>query len=135
VRSALLREHGGTTAPERVVLGRTQGSRARDWGVRRAACPRRRASVVEDRQEVEPAQARGVGARSLSSLGVDLHAAREAVETIVGRVGYPAGGEVPPPGWMLYTPRVRKVIGLAIEESGRSLLLPGLCGIDPFPPR
>jgi ATP-dependent Clp protease ATP-binding subunit ClpC len=60
----------------------------------------------------------GVGARSLSSLGVDLHAAREAVETIVGRVGYPAG-EVPPPGWMPYTPRVRKVIGLAIEESGR----------------
>ena len=61
----------------------------------------------------------GVGARSLSSLGVDLRAAREAVETIVGRVGYPARGEVPPPGWMPYTPRVRKVIGLAIEESGR----------------
>jgi ATP-dependent Clp protease ATP-binding subunit ClpC len=61
----------------------------------------------------------GVGARSLGSLGVDLRAAREAVEAIVGRVGYPAGGEVPPPGWMPYTPRVRKVIGLAIEESRR----------------
>ncbi len=61
----------------------------------------------------------GVGARSLGSLGVDLCAAREVVEAIVGRVGYPAGGEVPPPGWMPYTPRVRKVIGLAIEESRR----------------
>ncbi len=61
----------------------------------------------------------GVGARSLSSLGVDLHAAREAVETIVGRVGYPAGKEVPPPGWIPYTPRVRKVIGLASDESRR----------------
>ncbi len=61
----------------------------------------------------------GVGARSLGSLGVDLRAAREAVEAIVGRVGYPAGEELPPPGWMPYTPRVRKVIGLAIEESRR----------------
>jgi hypothetical protein len=61
----------------------------------------------------------GVGARSLDSLGVDLYTAREAVETIVGRVGYPAGGEVPPPGWIPYTPRVRKVLGLANEESGR----------------
>ncbi len=61
----------------------------------------------------------GVGARSLDSLGVDLRAAREVVETIVGRVGYPAGGELPPPGWMPYTPRVRKVIGLAVEESRR----------------
>jgi len=34
-------------------------------------------------------------------------------------VGYPAGGEVPPPGWLPYTPRVRKVIGLAIDESQR----------------
>jgi ATP-dependent Clp protease ATP-binding subunit ClpC len=61
----------------------------------------------------------GVGSRSLDSLGVDLRAAREVVEAVVGRVGYPAGGEVPPPGWMPYTPRVRKVIGLAIEESRR----------------
>lgn len=61
----------------------------------------------------------GVGARSLGSLGVDLRAAREVVEAIVGRVGYPTGGEVPPPGWMPYTPRVRKVIGLAVEESRR----------------
>ena len=62
----------------------------------------------------------GVGARSLGSLGVDLRAAREAVETIVGRVGYPAAGEeVPPPGWMPYTPRVRKVIGSALDEARR----------------
>ena len=61
----------------------------------------------------------GIGARALGSLGVDLRAARDIVETIVGRVGYPAAGEVPPPGWMPYTPRVRKVIGLAIEESRR----------------
>jgi ATP-dependent Clp protease ATP-binding subunit ClpA len=61
----------------------------------------------------------GVGARALGSLGVDLRAAREVVETIVGRVGSPVGGEVPPPGWMPYTPRVRKVIGLAVEESRR----------------
>ena len=61
----------------------------------------------------------GVGARSLGSLGVDLHAAREVVEDIVGRVGEQAAGEVPPPGWMPYTPRVRKVIGLAADESRR----------------
>ncbi len=64
-------------------------------------------------------ESEGVGARSLGSLGVDLHAAREVVETIVGGVGSPVAGEVPPPGWMPYTPRVRKVIGLAIEESRR----------------
>jgi ATP-dependent Clp protease ATP-binding subunit ClpC len=61
----------------------------------------------------------GVGARSLRSLGVDLRTAREVVEAIVGRVGYPSGGEVPPPGWMPYTPRVRKVIGLALDEARR----------------
>ncbi len=61
----------------------------------------------------------GIGARALGSLGVDLRAARDIVEAIVGRVGYPAGGETPPPGWMPYTPRVRKVIGLAIDESRR----------------
>ena len=61
----------------------------------------------------------GIGARVLDSLGIDLRAARDIVETIVGRVGYPAGGEIPPPGWMPYTPRVRKVIGLAIDESRR----------------
>ncbi|MDP9410903.1 MAG: hypothetical protein M3R38_10715 [Actinomycetota bacterium] len=61
----------------------------------------------------------GIGARSLGSLGVDLRAAREVVETIVGRVGSPAAEEVPPPGWIPYTPRVRKVIGLAAEESRR----------------
>ena len=61
----------------------------------------------------------GIGARALGSLGIDLRAARDVVEAIVGRVGYPAGGEVPPPGWMPYTPRVRKVIGLAIDESRR----------------
>ncbi len=61
----------------------------------------------------------GVGARSLGSLGVDMGAAREVVEAIVGRVGFPPAGEVPPPGWIPYTPRVRKVIGLAIEESRR----------------
>src|SRR5215204_1184283 len=43
-----------------------RGSRARDWGAPRAAWPRRRASVVEDRH-VEPAQARRVGE------DVDLH--------------------------------------------------------------
>ena len=61
----------------------------------------------------------GVGSQSLGSLGVDLRTAREVVEAIVGRVGYPPGGEVPPPGWMSYTPRVRKVIGLALDEARR----------------
>ena len=61
----------------------------------------------------------GIGARALGSLGIDLRTARYDVEDIVGRVGRPAAGEVPPPGWMPYTPRVRKVIGLAIDESRR----------------
>ncbi len=61
----------------------------------------------------------GIGARALGSLGVDLRAARDIVEAIVGRVGYPAGGEIPPPGWIPYTPRVCKVIRLAIDESRR----------------
>jgi ATP-dependent Clp protease ATP-binding subunit ClpC len=61
----------------------------------------------------------GGAARALSSLGVNLREARGVVETIVGRVAYPAEGEVPPPGWMPYTPRVRKVIGLAVDESRR----------------
>jgi ATP-dependent Clp protease ATP-binding subunit ClpC len=61
----------------------------------------------------------GVGARALGSLGVDLRGVRDAVDAIVGRVGHPAGGEVPPPGWMPYTPRVRKTIGLAVAESER----------------
>jgi ATP-dependent Clp protease ATP-binding subunit ClpC len=61
----------------------------------------------------------GVAARALGSLGVGLGEVREAVETIVGRVGYPAGGEVPPPGWMPYTPRLRKVIVLAADEARR----------------
>lgn len=61
----------------------------------------------------------GIGARALGSLGVDLRTARYDVEDIVGRVGRPAAGEVSPPGWMPYTPRVRKVIGLAIDESRR----------------
>jgi len=61
----------------------------------------------------------GVGARALGSLGVDLREVRDAVDAIVGRVGHPVGGEVPPPGWMPYTPRVRKTIGLAVDESER----------------
>ncbi|MBA2783729.1 MAG: hypothetical protein H0T74_12575 [Rubrobacteraceae bacterium] len=62
----------------------------------------------------------GVAARALGSLGVDLRAARVVVETIVGRARYPAGGEeVPPPGWIPYTPRVREVIGLAADEARR----------------
>ena len=61
----------------------------------------------------------GGAARALGSLGVDLRRTREVVETVVGRAGCPAGGEVPPPGWMPYTPRVRKVIGLADDESRR----------------
>ena len=61
----------------------------------------------------------GVGARALGSLGVDLREVRDAVDAIVGRVGRPVGGEAPPPGWMPYTPRVRKTIGLAADESER----------------
>ncbi len=61
----------------------------------------------------------GGAARALGSLGVDLGQTREVVETVVGRAEHPAGGEVPPPGWMPYTPRVRKVIGLAVDESER----------------
>ena len=61
----------------------------------------------------------GVGARALESLGLDLRVVRGVVDTIVGRVDHPVGGEVPPPGWMPYTPRVRKTIGLAVDESER----------------
>ena len=61
----------------------------------------------------------GDAARVLGSLGVDLSQTREVVETVVGRTIYSAEGEVPPPGWMPYTPRVRKVIGLAADESRR----------------
>jgi ATP-dependent Clp protease ATP-binding subunit ClpA len=61
----------------------------------------------------------GVGARALESLGLDLRTVRGVVDTMVGRVGPSVGGEVPPPGWMPYTPRVRKTIGLAVAESAR----------------
>ncbi len=62
----------------------------------------------------------GIAARVLGSFGVDLPAARGAVSEIVGHEEHPTGDEpVPPPGWMPYVPRFRKVLSLAAEEAQR----------------
>jgi ATP-dependent Clp protease ATP-binding subunit ClpC len=55
----------------------------------------------------------GVGARVLSSLGVELSKVRSAVEFIIGR------GERPSPGDIGLTPRAKKVIELAVDEARR----------------
>ncbi len=62
----------------------------------------------------------GVAARALDSLGVGLPAVREAVSDMIGHEEHPASGEpAPPPGWMPYVPRLRKVLSLAAEEAQR----------------
>jgi excisionase family DNA binding protein len=55
----------------------------------------------------------GVGARALANLGVDLDAARDAVEAVVGRGERPVAGEIP------LTPRAKKVLELGVEEANR----------------
>lgn len=62
----------------------------------------------------------GVAARALDSLGVNLPAVREAVRDMIGHEEHPTGDEpLPPPGWMPYVPRLRKVLSLAAEEARR----------------
>ncbi len=63
----------------------------------------------------------GVAARVLGSLGVELRAARDAAEAMLGEpVEHPSSDEpAPPPGWMPYVPRLRKVLSLAAEEARR----------------
>jgi excisionase family DNA binding protein len=55
----------------------------------------------------------GVAAKVLSYLGVELEQARGAVEAIIGRGDHPVTGEVG------VTPRVKKVIELAVDEARR----------------
>jgi hypothetical protein len=58
---------------------------------------------------------RGVAARILSSLGVDLPQVRTAVEDrLVGR-----GAAAPPPGALAMTPRSKKALELALKEAKR----------------
>jgi len=54
----------------------------------------------------------GVAARVLDSLGVDLSRARAAVEFIIGR-----GNDTTTPSEITLTPRLKKVIELAIDEA------------------
>ena len=56
----------------------------------------------------------GVAARALENLGADLAKVRTAVEFIIGQGDHPASGEVG------LTPRAKRVIELAIEESRTS---------------
>src|SRR2546430_5425136 len=52
----------------------------------------------------------GVAAQALVALGPTLEAVRSAVERTIGRGKEPVEGELP------YTPRVRKVLALAVDE-------------------
>jgi ATP-dependent Clp protease ATP-binding subunit ClpC len=54
----------------------------------------------------------GVGARALESLGISLDAARQQVESIIGRGQQPVGdGHIP------FTPRAKKVLELSLLEA------------------
>ena len=65
-------------------------------------------------------ESEGVAARALGSLGVDLQAVRGTVEDMLGGVEGQDGGEsLPPPGWLPYMPRLRKVLMLAWDEAQR----------------
>jgi excisionase family DNA binding protein len=55
----------------------------------------------------------GVAAKVLSHLGVELEQARGAVEAVIGHGDHPVTGEV------RVTPRVKKVIELAVDEARR----------------
>jgi excisionase family DNA binding protein len=55
----------------------------------------------------------GVAAKVLTNLGVEPEQARGAVEAVIGRGGHPVTGEVG------VTPRVKKVIELAVDEARR----------------
>jgi ATP-dependent Clp protease ATP-binding subunit ClpC len=54
----------------------------------------------------------GVGAKALESLGISLDAARQQVESIIGRGQDPVGdGHIP------FTPRAKKVLELSLREA------------------
>jgi ATP-dependent Clp protease ATP-binding subunit ClpC len=53
----------------------------------------------------------GVAAKALASLGIDLEAARQQVEEIIGR------GQQPPSGHIPFTARAKKVLELAPHEA------------------
>ena len=54
----------------------------------------------------------GVGAKALESLGISLDAARQQVESIIGRGQVPVGdGPIP------FTPRAKKVLDLSLLEA------------------
>ncbi len=55
----------------------------------------------------------GLAAQVLSGLGVDVEGVRAGVERIVGRGDAPVEGEIE------YVPRVRRVLGLALDEARR----------------
>lgn len=55
----------------------------------------------------------GVAAQVLTKLGVTAQDVREGIVAIVGREGQPAEGDIE------FVPRVRKVLGLAIDEAAR----------------
>jgi ATP-dependent Clp protease ATP-binding subunit ClpA len=55
----------------------------------------------------------GVAAQALNRLGVDLDKVRAAVESKIGRGEHPAEGQIE------YVPRVRTVLGLAVDEAQR----------------
>jgi hypothetical protein len=58
-------------------------------------------------------EGQGVAAQVLTNLGVELEQARGAVEAIIGRGDHPVTGEVG------VTPRVKKVIELAVDDARR----------------
>ena len=56
----------------------------------------------------------GVAAQALGALGLTLEGVRAAVERTIGRGKEPVEGDLP------YTPRVRKVLALAVDEAERA---------------
>ena len=56
----------------------------------------------------------GVAAQALDALGLTLEGVRAAVERTIGRGKEPVEGDLP------YTPRVRKVLALAVDEAERA---------------
>lgn len=65
-------------------------------------------------------ESQGIAARALDSLGVNLPAVRDVVRDMIGHEEHPTGDEPPPPpGWIPYVPRLRKVLLLAAKEAQR----------------